>query len=58
MLNTGKFASKTIIISGASRGIGRSIALKLAKDKANIAVLAKTAETHAKLPGTIYTVCF
>ncbi|KAI6184240.1 Enoyl-CoA hydratase/isomerase family protein [Aphelenchoides bicaudatus] len=56
MLNTGKFAGKTLVISGASRGIGRSIALKLAKDGANVAILAKTAEAHAKLPGTIYSV--
>ncbi|KAH7723615.1 Protein DHS-6 [Aphelenchoides avenae] len=55
MFNTGKFAGKTIVISGASRGIGKEIALKLAKDKANIVICAKTAEPHAKLPGTIYT---
>ena len=51
-----KFAGKTIIISVASRGIGKAIALKLAKDKANIVIAAKTAEAHPKLPGTIYTV--
>lgn len=56
MLNTGKFAQKTLIISGGSRGIGRSIALKLAKDGANVAILAKTAQQHATLPGTIYSV--
>jgi NAD(P)-dependent dehydrogenase (short-subunit alcohol dehydrogenase family) len=49
-------AGRTVFISGASRGIGREIALKLAKDKANIIVAAKTAEAHPKLPGTIYTV--
>jgi NAD(P)-dependent dehydrogenase (short-subunit alcohol dehydrogenase family)/putative sterol carrier protein len=54
--NTGKFAGRTVFISGASRGIGREIALKLAKDKANIIIAAKTAEPHPKLPGTIYTV--
>ncbi|KAI6188712.1 SCP2 domain-containing protein [Aphelenchoides besseyi] len=55
MLNTGKFAGRTIIISGASRGIGLAIAKKLAKDGANIAILAKTTTPHPKLPGTIYT---
>ncbi len=46
---------KTLFISGASRGIGLAIALKAAKDGANIAVAAKTAEPHKHLPGTIYT---
>ena len=46
---------KTIIMSGGSRGIGEAIALRAAKDGANIALLAKTAEPHPKLPGTIYT---
>jgi len=46
---------KTIFITGASRGIGKAIALRAARDGANIAVAAKTAEPHAKLPGTIYT---
>ncbi|ULT89305.1 hypothetical protein L3Y34_008048 [Caenorhabditis briggsae] len=53
--NTGFFAGKTVFITGASRGIGKEIALKLAKDGANIVVAAKTATTHPKLPGTIYT---
>ncbi|XP_077286243.1 hydroxysteroid dehydrogenase like 2 isoform X2 [Arctopsyche grandis] len=53
--NTGKLAGRTIFITGASRGIGKAIALKAAKDGANIVVAAKTAETHPKLPGTIYT---
>jgi citronellol/citronellal dehydrogenase len=48
-------AGKTILISGASRGIGLAIALRAAADGANIAVLAKTAEPHPKLEGTIYT---
>ena len=48
-------AGKTLFISGASRGIGLSIALRAAKDGANIAIAAKTAEPNPKLPGTIYT---
>lgn len=44
-----------MIISGGSRGIGLAIALRAARDGANIALLAKTAEPHPKLPGTIYT---
>ena len=48
-------AGKTIFISGGSRGIGLAIALRAARDGANIAVAAKTAEPHAKLEGTIYT---
>uniref|UniRef100_T1JL64 Hydroxysteroid dehydrogenase-like protein 2 n=1 Tax=Strigamia maritima TaxID=126957 RepID=T1JL64_STRMM len=55
MLNTGKLAGKTIFITGASRGIGKSIALKAAKDGANVVIAAKTAQPHPKLPGTIYT---
>jgi citronellol/citronellal dehydrogenase len=47
---------KTIFITGASRGIGREIALKCARDGANIVITAKTVEPHAKLPGTIHTV--
>jgi NAD(P)-dependent dehydrogenase (short-subunit alcohol dehydrogenase family)/putative sterol carrier protein len=56
LANTGKLAGRTVYISGASRGIGRDIALKLAKDKANIIIAAKTAEPHPKLKGTIFTV--
>ncbi len=48
-------AGKTILITGASRGIGLSIAKRCAVDGANVAILAKTAEPHPKLPGTIYT---
>jgi len=46
---------KTIFITGASRGIGKAIALRAAQDGANIVIAAKTAEAHPKLPGTIYT---
>jgi citronellol/citronellal dehydrogenase len=46
---------KTLFISGASRGIGLAIALRAAADGANVALIAKTAEPHPKLEGTIYT---
>ena len=46
---------KTLFISGASRGIGLAIALRAARDGANIVIAAKTAEPHPKLPGTIFT---
>ena len=46
---------KTLFITGASRGIGLAIALRAAKDGANIAVAAKTAEPHKHLPGTVFT---
>ena len=49
------FKNKNVVISGASRGIGLSIAKKLASEGANIAILAKTDVPHPKLPGTIYT---
>ena len=48
-------AGKTILMSGGSRGIGLAIALRAARDGANIAVLAKTAQPHAKLAGTVYS---
>ncbi len=48
-------AGKTLFITGASRGIGKEIAVRAAKDGANVAIAAKTAEPHPKLPGTIYT---
>ena len=56
MINSGKLAGKTILVTGASRGIGQAIAEKCAKDGANIVVAAKTAQPHAKLPGTIHSV--
>ena len=46
---------KTIFMSGGSRGIGLAIALRAAKDGANVAIAAKTTEPHPTLPGTIYT---
>ena len=46
---------KVLFITGASRGIGKAIALRAAKDGARIVIAAKTAEPHPKLPGTIYT---
>jgi len=48
-------AGRTMFISGASRGIGLAIAKRVAADGANVALLAKTAEPHPKLPGTVYT---
>jgi len=49
------FKHKTVFITGASRGIGKAIALKLARQGAGIVIAAKTSEPHPKLPGTIYT---
>jgi citronellol/citronellal dehydrogenase len=46
---------KTILMSGGSRGIGLAIALRAARDGANVALIAKTAEPHPKLEGTIFT---
>lgn len=46
---------KTVFISGASRGIGLTIGLRAARDGANVALAAKTAEPNPKLPGTVYT---
>ncbi|HUW76827.1 MAG TPA: NAD(P)-dependent oxidoreductase [Gallionella sp.] len=47
---------KTILISGSSRGIGREIALRCARDGANLVITGKTADPHPKLPGTIHSV--
>jgi citronellol/citronellal dehydrogenase len=52
---TETLSGKTLFITGASRGIGLAIGLKAARDGANVAIAAKTAESHPKLPGTIYT---
>jgi len=46
---------KTLFITGASRGIGLAIGLRAARDGANVAIVAKTAEPHPKLPGTVFT---
>ena len=48
-------AGKTLFISGGSRGIGLAIAIRAARDGANVALIAKTAEPHSKLEGTVYT---
>ena len=48
-------AGQTLFITGASRGIGLAIALRAARDGANIVIAAKSVEPHPKLPGTIYT---
>ncbi|MEI2384186.1 NAD(P)-dependent oxidoreductase [Breoghania sp. JC706] len=48
-------AGKTLFITGASRGIGLAIALRAAREGANVTIAAKTAEPHPKLEGTIYT---
>ncbi|HVK76247.1 MAG TPA: NAD(P)-dependent oxidoreductase [Kofleriaceae bacterium] len=48
-------AGKTLFVTGASRGIGLAIAVRAARDGANVAIVAKTAEPHPKLPGTVFT---
>jgi len=49
------YQNKTVFITGATRGIGKAIALKLAKEGANIVIAAKSVEENPKLGGTIYT---
>ena len=51
----GGLRGKTLFITGASRGIGKAIALRAAADGANVVLAAKTTEPHPKLPGTIFT---
>jgi citronellol/citronellal dehydrogenase len=51
----GDLKGKTLFITGASRGIGKAIGLRAARDGANVVIAAKTVEPHPKLPGTIYT---
>jgi citronellol/citronellal dehydrogenase len=46
---------KTMFVTGGSRGIGLAIALRAARDGANVAIAAKTTDPHPKLPGTIHT---
>ena len=46
---------RSLLITGASRGIGLAIALRAARDGANVAVVAKTSEPHPRLPGTVHT---
>ncbi|QUV99743.1 NAD(P)-dependent oxidoreductase [Chloracidobacterium sp. MS 40/45] len=54
-MTTANLTGKTLFITGASRGIGLAIALRAARDGARVAIVAKTAEPHPKLPGTVYT---
>ncbi len=51
----GSLESRTLFISGGSRGIGLAIALRAARDGANVALIAKTAEPHPRLEGTVFT---
>jgi citronellol/citronellal dehydrogenase len=52
---TRSLAGRTLIISGASRGVGLAMALRAARDGANVCILAKTAEPHPRLDGTVFT---
>ena len=52
---TTSLAGRTILMSGGSRGIGLAIAVRAAADGANVAILAKTADPHPKLPGTVHS---
>ena len=55
-MTTISLKGRTLFITGASRGIGKAIALRAARDGANVVVAAKTVEPHPALPGTIHTV--
>lgn len=52
----GSWAGKTIFMTGGSRGIGREIALRFAREGANVVIAAKSDQAHARLPGTIHSV--
>lgn len=52
---SGRLADRTLVMSGGSRGIGLAIAIAAAEQGANVVFLAKTAEPHPKLPGTVHT---
>jgi citronellol/citronellal dehydrogenase len=54
-MSNGTLAGRTVVMSGGSRGIGLAIAKRIAADGANVALIAKTAEPHPKLPGTVFT---
>ena len=54
-VTSGTLSGRTIVMSGGSRGIGLAIALRAAQDGANVVLLAKTGEPHARLPGTVHT---
>jgi citronellol/citronellal dehydrogenase len=51
----GRLSGRVVLMSGGSRGIGLAIAKRVAADGARVAILAKTAEPHPKLPGTVFT---
>lgn len=53
--SVGSMEGKTVFLSGSSRGIGKAIALRMARDGANVVITGKTAEPHETLPGTIFT---
>ncbi|WP_456286180.1 NAD(P)-dependent oxidoreductase [Microbacterium sp. JZ70] len=55
MIQDGSLAGRTILMSGGSRGIGLAIALRAARDGANVALLAKTDSPHPRLEGTVHT---
>ena len=52
----GSLSGKTIVVTGASRGIGRAMALRFARDGANIVIAAKSDKPHPKLGGSIHQV--
>ncbi|MDN3310840.1 NAD(P)-dependent oxidoreductase [Microbacterium oryzae] len=55
MIHDGSLAGRTILMSGGSRGVGLAIALRAARDGANVALLAKTDHPHPRLEGTVHT---